>query len=86
MGQSADIWALGVIMYKLLTGNFPFRGLNDKILYKKILKGEYMKSLDVSGEANELIERMLSMNASERPTAQMLLRSNWIMDKKKMGY
>jgi serine/threonine protein kinase len=64
-------------MYKLLTGVFPFRGLNDKILYKKILKGEYIRSLDMSGEACELIERMLAMEVAGRPAAQGLLKSNW---------
>ena len=41
MGQAADIWAIGVVMYKLLSGSFPFKGLNDKILYRKICRGEY---------------------------------------------
>lgn len=38
-GQAADIWATGIVMYKLLTGTFPFKGLNDKILYRKICRG-----------------------------------------------
>lgn len=43
-GQAADIWAVGIAMYKLLTGTFPFKGLNDKILYRKICRGEYVRS------------------------------------------
>lgn len=50
-GQPADIWALGVVMYKLLFGTFPFKGLNDKILYRKICRGEYVKQADISNEA-----------------------------------
>ena len=38
-GQAADIWAAGIVMYKLLTGNFPFKGMNDKMLYRKICRG-----------------------------------------------
>jgi serine/threonine protein kinase len=28
LGHGADIWAVGIVMYKLLTGTFPFKGLN----------------------------------------------------------
>lgn len=32
-GPPADIWALGVLLFALLCGKFPFRGQNDKELY-----------------------------------------------------
>jgi serine/threonine protein kinase len=38
LGPPADIWALGVLYYALLCGKFPFKGQNDKELYKKICK------------------------------------------------
>ena len=48
MGQPADIWALGVLLYKILTGSFPFKGLNDKMLFRKICRGEYAHNLGIS--------------------------------------
>lgn len=35
-GPPADIWALGVLLFALLCGKFPFRGQNDKELYTNI--------------------------------------------------
>ena len=37
-GPPADIWALGVLLYALLCGKFPFRGQNDKELYANICR------------------------------------------------
>jgi len=31
-----DTWALGVLLYKALNGVFPFRGADDKELFRKI--------------------------------------------------
>ena len=38
-GAAADIWAVGVVMYVLLTGVFPFRSCDEKGLFRKICKG-----------------------------------------------
>lgn len=40
-GPPADIWALGVLLFTLLSGCFPYRGATDKELYKKIMRADY---------------------------------------------
>jgi 3-phosphoinositide dependent protein kinase-1 len=34
--MATDIWALGCIIFKLITGNVPFTGTNSFLVYQKI--------------------------------------------------
>lgn len=34
--SSSDVWACGVVLYTLLCGELPFRGVSEKELFKKI--------------------------------------------------
>jgi 3-phosphoinositide dependent protein kinase-1 len=37
--KSSDLWALGCIIYQMITGKFPFRGQTDLVTFEKILGG-----------------------------------------------
>lgn len=39
LGKPSDIWSAGIIFYKLYTGEFPFKAINNKALYRKITRG-----------------------------------------------
>ena len=49
-GKKTDIWSLGILLFVMICGVFPFKGIilklnnlgkDDKELFKKILKGEF---------------------------------------------
>jgi serine/threonine protein kinase len=67
-GYHTDIWALGVILYLMLCGNYPFKGITERELYTKIGKGGYTISDSIPHEARRLIARMLCVDPNKRPT------------------
>ena len=71
--ERCDLWSLGVIMYVLLKGKFPFGGKEKEQIFENIKKGIYdIKSPPfdrVSEEAKDLIRRLLVIDPSKRITA-----------------
>ena len=61
--EKCDIWSTGVILFILLTGEPPFNGPENKVIFNKIKSYKYDFSNDkwknISLEAKDLISKML---------------------------
>jgi TolB-like protein len=70
-----DIFALGTILYEMLTGSRPFRGTTRMQLAASILRDPMpaISKPGVSGELRDLIERCLAKNPDERLSSARLL-------------
>ena len=77
-GGPADIWALGVILYAILTGTFPFKGSEKRDLYKKIKKLKVSMPDFLSPEAGKLINKLLQKECSTRPRIKDILNDPWL--------
>lgn len=77
-GFCADIWAEGVLLYALLCGSFPFRGQNDRDLYRKIVRGTFTIPEHVGDAVRALLVKVLTTDMMRRPTIVEVLSDPWL--------
>jgi len=65
----SDVWALGVLLYVMLVGRFPFCGDTKTALFAGIRKGRYRVPEFVPAAACTLIAQLLTLDGELRPTA-----------------
>ena len=80
--EKCDIWSAGVVLYVMLTGNFPFVGKTSQKLFENIKTGKYKNTGKeweaISEQAKDLIKKMLELNTTKRITASECLKSPFI--------
>ena len=74
-GKPCDIWALGVCVYRMVIGSFPFRANTEEELFKKIKAGKFNLPSSLSDDLKVLIENMLKIDPNERITTSKILKS-----------
>ncbi|XP_039215765.1 tribbles homolog 1 isoform X1 [Crotalus tigris] len=85
-GKSADVWSLGVMLYTLLVGRYPFHDSDPTALFSKIRRGQFCIPDQVSPKARCLIRSLLRREPSERLTAPEILLHPWFDAVLESGY
>ena len=76
-GKAADMWSLGVILYTMLIGRYPFQDSDAGALFTKIRRGLYNITDTISSRAKCLIRSLLRMNPLDRLTAEDVVHHPW---------
>jgi serine/threonine protein kinase len=72
------VWSLGVLIYTMLMGAFPFDANDMSGLRKKVLAGRWDRPLAASKEANDAVRSMLVVDPRRRASLEDVMRSPWL--------
>ena len=74
--QYSDIWSLGVLLFTMVYGRFPFRAKEDEQLFNLISEGNviFPGNINVSDNIKRLIKKIINVHPILRPTAEEIIR------------
>ncbi|KZS05733.1 Serine/threonine-protein kinase NIM1 [Daphnia magna] len=77
-GSAVDIWALGVLLFFMVTATLPFQGQTVNGLKNAILENNYFLPEYLSASCVELIRAILHRDPAERITMAGIRSSEWL--------
>jgi len=77
-GKPVDMWSLGILLYALLCGCFPFRAKSYPDLYRRIARGTFAIPEELSASVKDLLRQFLTVDVSQRITASAAMRHSWL--------
>ena len=77
----SDLWSIGVILYSLITGKYPFNGKDKNEVFSLINSGKYNKKnlnkKNYSIEAKNLIKKIFTIDLNKRISIEDALNDDW---------
>ncbi|KAL1497454.1 hypothetical protein ABEB36_008424 [Hypothenemus hampei] len=82
-GKQVDVWSLGVILYYMISREFPFNGDDAVTIKRNIAQGNYKFTKGVWARPNkacvkDLLEKMFQTKPTNRISISKIVQHNWI--------
>jgi len=77
-GKPVDMWSMGVVLYAMLSGHFPFSAKTYPDLYKKIVRGHFRFPDSLSSGVRDLLNGLLCLDPNQRMSVEKCRLHPWV--------
>ncbi|RVW38771.1 Serine/threonine-protein kinase GRIK1 [Vitis vinifera] len=78
-GKAADTWAVGVTLYCMVLGQYPFLGESLQDTYDKIVNNLLSLPDNINPQLRNLLEGLLCKDPNERMTLDAVAKHAWVI-------
>jgi len=75
---SVDVWSIGVLLYRMTVGHFPFWDDNVNLLFRKIVYADPRLPTNLSVHLKDLLTKMLTKDPAKRIAMTSIKAHPWL--------
>lgn len=83
--QANDIWSMGVVLYTMVTGRFPFEAKTYSQMKERMLNPEYSIPSTLSQNIANLIVQLFTVDPEQRPKICDIRQHQWLKDSEELS-
>jgi serine/threonine protein kinase len=73
--RKADVWSLGILLFVMATGRFPYASADDAVVKRLVISGQLARPDQIGPELKELYASLTRFPPRQRPTADVIVSS-----------